>query len=83
MSAFDPKRTSAAQICCSAIIRDTRLTCQSECGFGERSQPPFLGALPREITGLFATAHFRPDRFALQDSVATSAGLQPFDPIAA
>jgi hypothetical protein len=35
---------------------------------------------PREIRG---SAHFRPDRLTFQDSVATSAGLQPFDPAAA
>jgi hypothetical protein len=83
MSAFDPKETFGRAICCGAIIRDTRRSGQSECDFAQRSQPPFPGALPREITKAFATVHFRPDRFVLQDSVATSAGLQPFDPTAA
>jgi N6-adenosine-specific RNA methylase IME4 len=35
---------------------------------------------PREIRG---SAHFRPNKLTFQDSVATSAGLQPFDPAAA
>ena len=30
-----------------------------------------------------ASVHFRPDRLVFQDSVATTAGLQPFDPAAA
>jgi len=31
----------------------------------------------------FADVHFRPDKLAFHDSVATTAGSQPFDPAAA
>jgi len=39
-------------------------------------------ASPTPRNANLASFHFRPDRLAFQDSVATSAGLQPFDPAA-
>jgi hypothetical protein len=78
------------------VARNAR-PCQSERGFAEPSQPPFLlrehsqqhlarclmGVFWGNIIPLFASAHFSPDRLVFQDSVATSAGLQPSDPAAA
>ena len=75
MSAFDPKRTLTRHEATKYLCARTR-----KCMNPPLADIPFLIF---NVLGFYrnpASVRFRSARVVFQDSVATTAGLQPFDP---